>query len=615
MDKYEALRHYFGYTGFRGGQEKLIDAVLCGRDALGIMPTGGGKSICYQIPALLFGGITLVISPLISLMKDQVMSLKDAGIHAAFLNSSLSYEQMQAVYRNLREGKYKILYIAPERLETAEFLSLARQLAISFVAVDEAHCVSQWGNDFRPSYLGIADFVERLPMRPVVAAFTATATEKVRHDIIKKLRLRFPDTVITGFDRPNLNFEVMQPAKKGETLLALVEKRSGKSGVVYCSTRNNVEKVCSALQERGFPATRYHAGLSDTERQKNQEDFIYDRKPIMIATNAFGMGIDKSNVNYVIHYNMPMSLEAYYQEAGRAGRDGEPANCILLYSNSDIVTAKKLIEVSQPSDVLTEGEREELRRRDYDRLDRMVAYCKTTKCLRNNILDYFGQSHTERCGNCGNCRTVFDTKDITIEAQKILSCVKRIHDKLGYSMGIATVCRVLRGSTEKKLMDLGLNTLTTYGIMKDTPRDELRDMVVYLEDRGYLVTDKEFGGMSLTENARRILFEGERLTMEYRKAPESEPKRQKRKRKGGEEGAEAKKSDLFEALRALRFELASQRNVPAYIIFSNATLADMTVLKPTTMEEFMQVSGVGKVKAEQYGDVFLALIRNYVEGQ
>ena len=614
MDKFEALRHYFGYTGFRGGQEKLIDSVLRGRDVLGIMPTGGGKSICYQIPALLFDGITLVISPLISLMKDQVMALKDAGIPAAFLNSSLSYEQMQAVYGNLRDGKYKILYIAPERLETAEFLELASRLYIPFVAVDEAHCVSQWGNDFRPSYLGIADFVEALPMRPVVAAFTATATERVRYDITGKLRLQAPDTVITGFDRPNLNFEVIYPARKNDALLELIEQRKDKSGIIYCSTRSKVEKVCELLVEQGLPATRYHAGLSDIERQRNQEDFIYDRKPIIVATNAFGMGIDKSNVSYVVHYNMPMSLEAYYQEAGRAGRDGEPADCILLYSNSDIATARNLIEVSEPADVLSEEERAELRRRDYERLDRMVAYCKTTKCLRNNILDYFGQSHGENCENCGNCRTEFCVKDITIDAQKILSCVKRIYDKLGYAVGAVTVCRVLRGSEDRRIMELGLNTLTTYGIMKDMSRSDLKDEVVYLEDKGYLVTDKLHGGVMLTEKSRKILFEGEKLTMEYREAPKKESKRSK-KQKALEQRKEAQSSSLFDALRALRFELASERKVPAYIIFTNAALADMAIIKPTTVEEFMQVSGVGKVKAEQYGEVFINLIKTYAEGE
>ena len=460
MDKYTVLKHHFGYASFRGGQERLIDAVLDGRDVLGIMPTGGGKSLCYQIPALLLPGMTVVVSPLISLMKDQVMALKNAGVAAAYVNSSLTGEQLARVYDNIRRGVYKQLYIAPERLQSDGFAELARRLPIALLAVDEAHCISQWGNDFRPSYLRIADFIRGLPTRPVVAAFTATATEQVRRDIEEKLEMRAPLRVVTGFDRPNLRFEVLRPRQRPAALLELVEKRRGKSGIIYCLTRSNVEKVCALLRAHGVPATRYHAGLSDAERQRNQEDFVYDRCPVIAATNAFGMGIDKSNVSYVIHYNMPMSLEAYYQEAGRAGRDGAPAECLLLYARSDVQTAKMLID-STEGDAADGETRETMRRRAYARLDRMLAYCKTTKCLRGCILDYFGQAHGEACGNCGNCQTVFRQADITVEAQKILSCVKRVQDRLGYPVGAALIARVLHGSGERRIVRLGLQTLST----------------------------------------------------------------------------------------------------------------------------------------------------------
>ena len=441
-------------------EERLIDAVLDGRDVLGIMPTGGGKSLCYQIPALLLPGMTVVVSPLISLMKDQVMALKNAGVAAAYVNSSLTGEQLARVYDNIRRGVYKLLYIAPERLQSDGFAELARRLPIALLAVDEAHCISQWGNDFRPSYLRIADFIRGLPTRPVVAAFTATATEQVRRDIEEKLEMRAPLRVVTGFDRPNLRFEVLRPRQRPAALLELVEKRRGKSGIIYCLTRSNVEKVCALLRAHGVPATRYHAGLSDAERQRNQEDFVYDRCPVIAATNAFGMGIDKSNVSYVIHYNMPMSLEAYYQEAGRAGRDGAPAECLLLYARSDVQTAKMLID-STEGDAADGETRETMRRRAYARLDRMLAYCKTTKCLRGCILDYFGQAHGEACGNCGNCQTVFRQADITVEAQKILSCVKRVQDRLGYPVGAALIARVLHGSGERRIVRLGLQTLST----------------------------------------------------------------------------------------------------------------------------------------------------------
>ena len=412
MDSSAVLRKYFGHTAFRPGQERLVTGILSGRDALGIMPTGGGKSICYQVPALLLPGLTLVISPLISLMKDQVAALTAAGVDAAFLNSSQDLEESRAVWSALRRRALRLLYVAPERLENPRFLELVSSLDIPLVAVDEAHCISQWGQDFRPSYLKIADFVAGLPCRPVLAAFTATATAKVQEDIVGQLSLQDPVRVVTGFDRPNLFFDVRRPKNKLTSLMALLSERRGRSGIVYCATRSSVERVCQGLLDFGIPATRYHAGLSEEERRRNQDDFRFDRRTVMVATNAFGMGIDKSNVSFVIHYNMPKNLESYYQEAGRAGRDGEPADCILLYGAGDVVTAKLLMENSSQN----EEKRELLQQRDLDRLDVMVGYCKTTDCLRGCLLDYFGQPHSETCGNCGNCKSVLDRKSTRLNS-------------------------------------------------------------------------------------------------------------------------------------------------------------------------------------------------------
>ena len=405
-DKYELLKEYFGYDSFRPGQEHLIDSILKGRDVLGIMPTGAGKSICYQIPALMLPGITLVISPLISLMKDQVESLNQAGIHAAYLNSSLTYNQYLKALSFARQGRYKIIYVAPERLATMEFLAFSMQAEISMIIVDEAHCVSQWGQDFRPSYLKIVDFIDQLPVRPVISAFTATATAQVRDDIIRILKLDRPALTTTGFDRKNLFFQTERPKNKFQALIHYVEQFRGQSGVIYCLTRKTVEEVCRKLVQAGYSATRYHAGLSDAERQKNQEDFIYDRKPIMVATNAFGMGIDKSNVRYVIHYNMPKNMEGYYQEAGRAGRDGEPARCILLYGAKDVTVNRYFIAHNNRNDELSEADRALVQEQDEERLKQMVNYCMTKKCLRTFILNYFGEEGPDNCGSCSNCTSV-----------------------------------------------------------------------------------------------------------------------------------------------------------------------------------------------------------------
>lgn len=608
MTKYDILKQYFGYTTFRNGQEELIDSVLKGRDAIGIMPTGGGKSICYQVPALLFPGITVVISPLISLMKDQVMALKSAGVSAAFINSTLTPEQMSRVYSNIRKSMYKIIYIAPERLDTEFFADFASELNISLLAVDEAHCISQWGQDFRPSYLRIVDFLDKLPKRPVIAAFTATATNTVREDIERILELSDPVRIITGFDRPNLNFEVRTPSNKLTEVIGIVRERLGKSGIIYCATRNNVEKVCDALCEKGISATRYHAGLSDAEREKNQEDFIHDLKPVMVATNAFGMGINKSNVNYVVHYNMPMSLEAYYQEAGRAGRDGERADCILLFASGDIHTATRLIEMGGGNEHLTNKEKREIIIKDLSRLNRMVDYCRTTSCLRGFILGYFGQQHDERCENCGNCFVKFVWKDITVDAQKVLSCIKRAYDKLGYSVGKGLVISTLHGSKVQRLVDLGLDKLTTYGIMSEHPKMYIREVVEYLEENGYILTDSAYGGVLLSAKAREILFDGVKLEKPFKELPETKSKKPQKSRT---ENAPMS-GELYEALRRLRFEIAQKEKMPAYIVFSNATLADMAAKKPVDMQSFLLVSGVGEVKAEKYGEIFIEKIKEYM---
>ncbi len=603
--KESILQRVFGYSAFRGGQEALIDAQLQGRDAFGIMPTGGGKSLCYQIPALLLEGVTLVISPLISLMRDQVMALKNAGVAAAYINSSLTPAQIRLVYCNIQSGMYKIIYVAPERLLTDGFLEAIQARKVSLVTVDEAHCISQWGQDFRPSYLKIVDFLNILTPRPVVSAFTATATETVRQDIAQILQLRDPLRVVTGFDRPNLRFEVQRPKQKLPALIDLVQQRRDKAGIVYCATRKAVEEVCENLQLNGIAATRYHAGLPDEERRDNQEDFLYDRKTVMVATNAFGMGIDKSNVSYVIHYNMPQSLESYYQEAGRAGRDGAEAECILLYAPGDVQTAKYLIQHPALSGELSQEELEQKQRLDLERLDVMVNYCKTQECLRGYILDYFGQEHESFCGNCSNCSTETEERDITDQARMILSCVQRMSAKLGYSLGLTSVVRTLLGSRDKRLLQLGLDKLGSYGMLRKLGKDDLRAMAENLESQGYLETDPVHGGISLTQKAQGVLFEGKTVSMRLPKAEASAPVSSPIG--GGQD------PNLLAMLKRLRWKIAMQESVPAYIIFSNATLEDMARKAPTTLEAFAKVNGVGSVKVKRFGEAFVDAIADYLQ--
>ena len=607
MDKLSVLKKYFGHSSFRQGQEKLIDAILSGEDALGIMPTGGGKSLCYQVPAMLLSGVTLVISLLISLMKDQVEGLTQSGISAAYINSSLSAEEFRRIYQAARNGCYKLLYVAPERLDTEGFTALVQGLHISLVAVDEAHCISQWGQNFRPSYLRIPDFVASLPQRPVLAAFTATATAQVQSDIVNLLQLHEPVRCVTGFDRPNLYFDVQNPKDKMSALLELLQKRRDKTGIVYCATRSAAERICRSLCDRGISAVCYHAGMADADRQASQDDFQFDRKNVIVATHAFGMGIDKTNVNFVIHYNMPKSLEAYYQEAGRAGRDGAEADCILLFSPGDVQTARFLINNGSDNEEMDAMQREEVRRQDLERLDAMVGYCKTKSCLRGYILDYFGQKHPAMCGNCGSCKGNFQSVDITREAQIILSCVKRVHDALGYNVGANLLGNILRGSRNKRVQELGLDKISTYGLLKDRTRSDIHAMIDHLEAEGYLRTEQEHQSVFLTPAAGEVLYRGKTVTMLVEQTHEPEtPVTETAK-------LTADDAQLFDALKELRLELAKKAEIPAFVVFSNATLADMAKKKPATMSEFKKVSGVGEIKAAWYGTAFLKCIQSYLD--
>lgn len=595
-DKLSVLKDYFGHDSFRDGQEQIVDALLDGRDALCIMPTGAGKSMCYQIPALLFDGVTIVVSPLISLMKDQVGSLVQSGVPAAYINSSLSYPQFLRVLSNTEHGKYKIIYVAPERLLTDGFLDTCKKIKISMVAVDEAHCVSQWGQDFRPSYLKIVSFIKSLENRPIVGAFTATATNDVKEDIKKILRLENPFEITTGFDRPNLFFGVIKSSSKDEKLIDLIRERGDRSGIVYCATRKNVESVCELLCDNGFSATRYHAGLDEYERRKNQEDFVFDRKNIMVATNAFGMGIDKSNVTYVIHYNMPKNIESYYQEAGRAGRDGGEADCILLYSPKDVRLNRFMIENSEGNDELTIEENEQIRERDFERLKHMTFYSTTNDCLRGFILRYFGGDKKAYCGKCSNCLSVHKLVDVTIDAQKIMSCIART----GQRYGKTVICDVLKGSKSEKILKAELNSQSTYGIMKEVTARHIFGTIDFLAEKEYISADNETEVLKLLPKSRDVLFGRERLVM---KKVENSEKVVKTHRP-----EVPVNSDLLDALKALRKSIASKKSVPAYVIFTDATLTDMCKKCPETPDEMLEVSGVGRTKLEKFGKEFLEVI-------
>ena len=608
MTQYEILKQYFGYDTFRDGQDVLINSILEGRDVLGVMPTGAGKSLCYQIPALMMDGITLVISPLISLMKDQVSNLNQVGILAAYINSSLTAAQYYKVLDLARAGRYPIIYVAPERLVSEDFLRFALdgQVKISMVAVDEAHCVSQWGQDFRPSYLKIVDFINRLPVRPVVSAFTATATAEVRDDIIDILMLRDPKVMTTGFDRSNLYFAVQNPKDKYATLVNYLERHKGESGIIYCLTRKVVEEVCSQLIREGFSMTRYHAGLSDGERKQNQEDFIYDRAQIMVATNAFGMGIDKSNVRFVVHYNMPKNMESYYQEAGRAGRDGEPAECILLYGGQDVVTNQFFIDHNQDNEALDAVTREIVMERDRERLRKMTFYCFTNECLRDYILRYFGEYGSNYCGNCSNCLSQFEEVDVTDIARALIGCVESCRQRYGTNVIIDTV----HGANTAKIRNYRMDENPHYAELAKVPAYKLRQVMNHLMLDGYLgVTNDGYAIVRLTGKSGDVLQEGAVVTMKMAREQEhpARMKSEKKGKKGRVPGVSLSETDegLFEKLRALRTEIAKEENVPPYIVFSDKTLVSMCMVKPRTKAEMLTVSGVGEFKFDKYGGRFL----------
>ncbi|MGE5701998.1 MAG: DNA helicase RecQ [Clostridia bacterium] len=582
----EILQSYFGYPTFREGQKKIIESLLSGRDTVGIMPTGGGKSICYQVPALLLEGVTLVISPLISLMKDQVDALISMGVSATQINSSLDPAQVRERLQKARQKEYKLLYIAPERLESEGFMELLQTLPIALIAVDEAHCVSQWGHDFRPSYLSIANVINRLPKRPIIAALTATATPEVTEDIRRQLALVNEDVFITGFGRDNLELSV----RKGEDKRAFVEQyllaNPQQAGIVYASTRKDVDALYDYLQGRGFSVTRYHAGLSEEERAQNQEAFLYDDVRTMVATNAFGMGIDKSNVRYVIHYNMPKNLEAYYQEAGRAGRDGEMSQCMLLFHPQDIQTQSFFIEQNQTS--------EDRKSHEYKKLYAMIDYCRTARCLQQSIVHYFGDKSAGECGRCSNCTNDAELVDVTVEAQKIFSCVKR----MGERFGVALIAQVLKASKNKKVAQFGFEKLPTFGLMREYTEKEISDLIHLFIAEGYLgITESKYPVVTLTPQAIPVLKGEEKVWQKIFVRP-----------------AKLEVEDeLFEQLRDLRKRISQREGVPPYVIFHDSTLKELCSLRPTDKRAMLTIKGVGESKFEKYGQEFLDCLTAYLE--
>lgn len=581
----QILQKFYGYEDFRPGQKKVVESLLNRNDTVAIMPTGAGKSICFQIPALLFEGVTLVISPLISLMKDQVDSLRQLGIAAVYINSSVSKVQLYKDLQDISAGFYKIIYIAPERL-TSEYLPDSfKNLNISMVAVDEAHCLSQWGHDFRPSYRNILNFTNSLRIKPIISAFTATATPEVKTDIINLLGLKQPNVFVTGFDRPNLYFSVLRGEVKDKFVIDYVKKHQDEAGIIYVGTRKDVDALQVLLEIKGVKAGRYHAGMTDEERNQMQEDFLYDNLSVMVATNAFGMGIDKPNVRYVIHYNMPKNMEAYYQEAGRAGRDGLSGNCILLYSPQDTQLQKFLISKSTESEI-----RQQL---EYKRLQSMVDYCHTPQCLRAFILHYFGEFDVEEhCDNCSNCKLEGELIDITIDAQKVLSCVYRMHERFGVKM----IAEVLKGSKSAKVKQFNFERLSTYGLMKERKLKDISDLILRLSAMQYLdITESQYPVVTLNELSWQVL-RGQKKVWQKMVIVK------KAKAKG----------ELFEALRSLRKELATKEKLPPYMIFSDATLTQMATDKPTDLELMKNIRGVGEFKLQKYGEKFLTVIKSYI---
>lgn len=631
-DARSALRQYFGYDGFRPGQEPLIHAILQGRDALGVMPTGAGKSICYQIPAVLMHGVTIVISPLVSLMADQVAGLEGNGIHAVCINSTQSPEEQSVALAEARSGRCKVMYVAPERLDTQRFVEFATTLDIALVAIDEAHCVSQWGQDFRPAYLGIGDFLNRLPDRPVVAAFTATATERVRRDIVNLVGLRDPQISVTGFDRTNLYFDVIKavPTVKRQWIERYVTARPDESGIIYCATRKETESLADDLQRHGISAACYHAGLPAEERHRAQKDFVNDEVRVVVATNAFGMGIDKSNVRYVIHHNMPDSIEAYYQEAGRAGRDGLASRCTLLWSDGDIATRRRFIEMENGNERLTDEEAQAVRNRRRVLLDGMIGYCRTTDCLHRYITSYFGETGEVKCSGCSNCDGEFETIDVTDIARAVSRCVHDVHQRLG----AGKIVQVLRGSDAQEMHDWRhLDSLPTYGILRDVPATRIRDVISQMTSDGYLaVADGRYAVVIFGARAAETVTPAFSMVIKQVSRPADDDghgggsgggttyggsggsqtggsSRRTRSAVPAElDGADA---ELFARLRELRMEIARAEAIPPYRVFSDKTLCDMCVRRPRNDGEFLAVNGVGQKKLEQYGGRFLAVIRDF----
>lgn len=590
------LKKYFGYENFRPGQDELINHILNEEDCLGIMPTGAGKSICYQIPAMILPGITIVISPLISLMKDQVDGLNEIGIPSTYINSTLTESEYSQTIENILYNVYKIIYVAPERLNSDSFINLLNKLDISMITIDEAHCVSQWGHDFRPSYREIANVILNLKKRPIVSAFTATATQIVKDDIINLLHLSNPFTLTTGFDRKNLNFSVEIPENKKDYIINFLEQNSKDSGIIYCLTRKTVDKLYEELLNLGYNISKYHGGMSENSRTKSQEDFTYDRTQIMVATNAFGMGIDKSNIRYVIHYNMPKDLESYYQEAGRAGRDGDNSKCILLFSRADIVTNKFLIEQT------TSDSNHKI---EYEKLNDIIDYCNTDKCLRKYILEYFDETPTfDNCNNCSNCLSEIETTDITTDSKKILSCIKRMNQRFGSGL----VTDVLKGSKSAKLKSFGFDNLSTYGIMSEYTKDTIKDLIYFLITEGYIksVGDK-YPVLVLDKSADDILFKDKQVLIK-RKIEKIIPKNTLTNTK--EELNYD--SNLFEILRNLRKEIAEINGIPPFIVFTDVSLKEMSTYFPINVENMLEISGVGVNKLEKYGTIFIETINKYV---
>lgn len=601
MDIYKELKGYFGYDTFKKGQEKLIKAVLAGTDVLGIMPTGGGKSLCYQLPALMLEGITIVISPLISLMKDQVDALEEVGIKATCINSTLQQTELMERVREVKENKYKILFVAPERLNTGIFMDIIREIQVSFIAIDEAHCISQWGHDFRPSYLEIPKFIRMFRDRPIVAAFTATATKEIVVEIKNLIGLKQPLEVTTGFDRPNLFYQVVKTGNKLAYLINYLDNNFQKeTGVIYCATRKTVEGLVTKLKERGFSVSGYHGGMEADLRQKNQEDFMFNKTRIIVATNAFGMGIDKPDVRFVIHYNMPKNMEAYYQEAGRGGRDGDKSHCILMYSPSDVVKQKLIMESEHSS-----PEREALQ---YKNLQYLIDFCHTNDCLRNKILTYFGEDIvSDNCNNCSNCLDKSEMVDITVEAQKILSCIYRVQQRYG----INVVIQVLRGSKNKKLVELGLDQVSTYSIMKDYSEKAIREMIMTLAARGYIhITTDKFPVLKLTSKCREVL-QGKERVHHKKDLMEIETLQEDKKEKLKKSTVSNFNEGLFNKLKELRYTIAQEKNLAPFMIFHDKTLREMAAYFPQEEKDFLTISGVGMRKYENYGERFVHTIKDY----